>query len=108
MICNTAVRTTLRQHACILSPMQNSSMERLKRLQHMQAAGTERIPSTDLPSCCLPRLQNSSTERLKQFVLMEPLIVKPRIPVSKNAVTRGCCCPPGHAIADGRAACGWL
>lgn len=30
--------------------------------------------------CCAP--QNSSTERLKQFVLMEPLIVKPRIPVS--------------------------
>ena len=25
--------------------------------------------------------QNSSTERLKQFILMEPMVVKPRLPV---------------------------
>lgn len=27
--------------------------------------------------------QNSSTERLKQFILMEPMVVKPRLAVSK-------------------------
>ncbi|KAL4442926.1 hypothetical protein ABPG77_008417 [Micractinium sp. CCAP 211/92] len=33
--------------------------------------------------------QNSSTERLKQFVLMEPMIVKPRLPVCASSWLRG-------------------
>ena len=52
--------------------------------------------------CCSP--QNSSTERLKQFVLMEPLIVKPRIPVSALHCTR---CVLGRWLVVS-CACSWV
>lgn len=46
--------------------------------------------------------QNSSTERLKQFVLMEPMIVKPRLPVSGRRRLAG---PVGGARAARPAGC---
>jgi AP-4 complex subunit mu-1 len=58
--------------------------------------------------------QNSSTERLKQFILMEPMVVKPRLPVGGwvGGPSGGCHLPSCPCIStsalQGAGCCGLL